>query len=198
MPLEEYPFSEYYGWIQDRFGLSWQLILADDTPITQKIIPHFLFSNEAAGKAGEAMAFYTEVFPKSAIDDTYYYELEEAENPNSKVIFAAFHLDDMPFQAMDDANEAAFSFNEAFSLMILCENQEEVDYYWDKLSADPEAEQCGWLKDKYGVSWQVIPEKMNELLANGTRDQINNVTQSFLQMKKLDIAELEKVWKEAK
>jgi predicted 3-demethylubiquinone-9 3-methyltransferase (glyoxalase superfamily) len=87
-----------------------------------------------------------------------------------------------------------FTFNEAISLMVYCETQDEIDYYWDKLSAVPDAEQCGWLKDKYGLSWQIVPTRMDEMMSNGTEDQVARVTQAFLPMKKLDIAELERAF----
>jgi predicted 3-demethylubiquinone-9 3-methyltransferase (glyoxalase superfamily) len=87
-----------------------------------------------------------------------------------------------------------FKFNESISFMVYCKTQEEVDYYWDKLSAVPEAEQCGWVKDKYGLSWQVVPARLDEMLQSGTEEQIARVTQAFLPMKKLDIAELERAY----
>ena len=84
------------------------------------------------------------------------------------------------------------TFNEAFSFVLLCESQEEIDYYWEKLSFIPEAEQCGWVKDQFGLSWQIIPANMNEILMNGTKDEVKRVTEAFLKMKKFDLAALEK------
>ncbi len=201
MPLQEYPFSRRYGWIVDRFGLTWQLDWTEE-PIEQKIVPTFLFSNEAAGKTEDAMKFYTEVIPNSKIEDVYPYEEGESENPNAKVQFASFRLNGMQFYAMDNGMDTSgdenLNFNEAFSLMIMCEDQDEIDYFWDKMSAVSESEQCGWIKDKFGVSWQIVPEKLDELLSTGTPEQIYNVVQTFLPMKKLDIATLEKAWNDAK
>ena len=97
---------------------------------------------------------------------------------------------------MDSALDHQFSFNEAISLIVHCDTQEDIDYYWGKLSAAPEAEQCGWLKDKYGVSWQVVPAAMEEMMANGTPEQLARVTQAFLKMKKFDIAELQKAYED--
>jgi len=93
---------------------------------------------------------------------------------------------------MDHDYGGDFSFNEAFSFMVLCENQEEIDYFWDKLSFVPEAEQCGWIKDQFGVSWQIVPANMNEILMKGSKEEIKRVTEAFLKMKKFDLAELEK------
>lgn len=91
---------------------------------------------------------------------------------------------------MDSAHQHNFRFNEAISLMVYCDNQKEIDYFWEKLSAVPEAEQCGWLKDKYGLSWQIVPAEMDEMMARGTKDQIERVTQKFLTMKKFDLEQL--------
>ncbi len=99
------------------------------------------------------------------------------------------------FAAMDSNREHKFSFNEAISLMVYCDTQEEIDYYWERLSAVPEAEQCGWLKDKFGVSWQIVPREMDEIMKKGTPEQIARVTHAFLKMKKFDLEELKKAYK---
>ena len=95
---------------------------------------------------------------------------------------------------MDSARVHDFGFNEAISFMIGCDGQDEIDYYWDRLSAVPEAEQCGWLKDRFGVSWQVVPTALDELMSRGTEQQIARVTEAFLQMKKFDLAELKRAY----
>jgi predicted 3-demethylubiquinone-9 3-methyltransferase (glyoxalase superfamily) len=120
----------------------------------------------------------------------------KGEEPDKEgtVKYAAFTLLGQEFGAMDSALEHKFSFNEAVSFIIPCETQDEIDYYGEKLSAVPEAEQCGWLKDKYGVSWQIVPTAMGEMMKNGTREQIDRVTQAFLPMKKLDIAILKRAY----
>ncbi|MDF2541954.1 MAG: hypothetical protein K0S47_1672 [Herbinix sp.] len=192
MPLDQYPFSSRYGWLQDRYGLSWQLILTDQGPSVQKITPNFLFSNDVCGKAEEAINFYTEVFPNSKIKSISRYSEGEVDSSNAKINYTSFHLNGMEFTAMDNAYDADFNFNEAFSLMINCKDQSEIDYYWDKLSAVPEAEQCGWIKDKYGVSWQIVPENMEELLARGSEEEMQRVFEASLQMKKFDLEALEK------
>ena len=109
-------------------------------------------------------------------------------------MFADFMLEGQWFAAMDSAHEHNFAFNEAISFMVYCDTQEEIDYYWDKLSAVPEAEQCGWLKDTYGLSWQIVPTAMDKMMAKGTKEQIDRVTQAFLKMKKFDLAELQKAY----
>lgn len=191
MALGEYPFSKRYGWIQDRYGLSWQLMLAEGEASAQKITPNLLFSGDVNGKAEEAVQFYTEVFSNSGIDMISRYAPGEAASSKAEVNYVAFRLQGMPFAAMDNGFDVDFGFNEAFSLIVRCENQAEIDYYWDKLSYVPEAEQCGWLKDRFGVSWQITPAIMDEMLANGTEEEVKRVTEAFLQMKKFDIAALE-------
>ena len=191
MPLGEYPFSKWYSWVQDRYGVSWQLMLVENAQAVQKITPNLLFSNEACGKAEEAIKYYTEVFENSEIGTVSRYAPGEAESPEAKINYGAFQLDGVDFSAMDNGFEADFNFNEAFSLIIKCKNQQEIDYFWEKLSAVPEAEECGWLKDKFGVSWQIIPTKMDEMLSSGSKEQISRLTEAFLNMKKFDLEALQ-------
>ncbi|MDF2592369.1 MAG: hypothetical protein K0S75_1835 [Clostridia bacterium] len=192
MPLGEYPFSKWYGWIQDRYGLSWQLMLVDGGQTTQKITPHLLFSNAVCGKTEEAMRYYSEVFEDSGVGLISRYGEGEAISSMAKVNYAAFKLGGMAFSAADNAYDADFNFNEAFSLIVNCEDQREIDYFWDRLSAVPEAEQCGWIKDKFGVSWQIVPSNFDEVLLNGSKDEIQRVTEAFLKMKKFDLEALER------
>jgi predicted 3-demethylubiquinone-9 3-methyltransferase (glyoxalase superfamily) len=110
-------------------------------------------------------------------------------------MFTDFMLEGQWFAAMDgSAKMHKFKFNEAVSFMLNCENQAEIDYYWKKLSAVPESEQCGWLKDKYGVSWQIVPKEMDEMMSKGTPEQVDRLTRAFLPMKKFDIAKLKKAY----
>jgi predicted 3-demethylubiquinone-9 3-methyltransferase (glyoxalase superfamily) len=192
MPLSEYPFSKWYGWVKDRYGVTWQLILVEGETPGQSIKPCLLFSEKACGLAGEAVGFYTDVFRDSSIGIISKYGEGEALAKDAKVNFAAFKLEGVEFVAMDNAMEADFTFNEALSLIVMCKDQNEIDYYWEKLSAVAEAEQCGWIKDKYGLSWQIIPESMDEVFYMGSNDEVARVTESFLKMKKIDLAELER------
>lgn len=192
MPLDEYPFSRWYSWVQDRYGVSWQLMLTDNRQAGQKITPCLLFSNDACGKAEEAVNYYTEVFKDSEIAVISKYGEGEAESAKAKVNFAAFKLNGVSFSAMDNGFDVDFHFNEAFSFIVNCADQQEIDYFWDKLSAVPDAEQCGWVKDKFGLSWQITPENMDEILFHGSRDEVRRVTEAFLKMKKFDLEALEK------
>lgn len=195
MPLDKYPFSQRYGWIQDKFGVSWQLILTDpkgeERPL---IIPSMMFVGDVYGKAEEASNFYLSVFKNNKRGEIARYGDSNPPNKADAVMFTDFKLEDQWFAAMDSARMHDFSFNEAVSFIVRCENQQEIDYYWEKLSAVPESEQCGWLKDKYGFSWQIVPVEMDDYMSKGTPEQIDRVTQAFLPMKKFDVEALKKAY----
>jgi predicted 3-demethylubiquinone-9 3-methyltransferase (glyoxalase superfamily) len=190
MELGSYPFSERYSWIQDKYGLSWQLMFLGDREFRQKIIPTLMFVGRVVGKAEEAINFYVSVFHNSKVGDIDRYGKGEEPDVEGTVRHASFALEGEEFAAMDSALEHKFAFNEAISLIVHCETQEEIDYYWEKLSADPKAEQCGWLKDKYGLSWQVTPNVLQTMLMDKDEKKRMRVTEAFLKMKKFDIAGL--------
>ncbi|KXK08869.1 MAG: 3-demethylubiquinone-9 3-methyltransferase [Microgenomates bacterium OLB22] len=195
MELGEYPFSEKFGWIQDKFGLSWQIMYVGDSPVNQKITPSLMFVGEQFGKAEKAMSFYKSVFHDSEIIDIMRYGNGDGEPEEEGMIkHARFTLEGLQMSAMDSSLDHEFSFNEAFSFVVNCTNQEEIDYYWEKLSADPDSEQCGWLKDAYGVSWQINPIALDEMLKDPDQEKRDRVTQAVLKMKKLDIRQLEKAY----
>jgi predicted 3-demethylubiquinone-9 3-methyltransferase (glyoxalase superfamily) len=197
MELDKYPFSEWYGWVQDKYGLSWQLILTNpDGEERPAIAPSLLFTSDVYAKAEEASDFYISVFKNSRRGMIARYPAGAEPDKEGAVMFTDFELEGEWFAAMDSAPEHGhkFGFNEAVSFIINCEDQEEIDYFWSELSAVPESEQCGWLKDKYGVSWQVVPQVLGEMLGRGTPEQVNRVTQALLPMKKLDIGELEEAF----
>ncbi|MBY9078923.1 VOC family protein [Paenibacillus sp. HN-1] len=195
MPLDKYPFSERYGWIQDKFGLTWQLILTNpEGEERPAIIPSILFVGDICGKAEEAIHFYLSVFKNSKQGLTAHHSKGMEPDKEGTIMFADFMLENQWFAAADSAHEHRFSLNEAVSFMVYCDTQDEIDYYWERLSAVPEAEQCGWLKDKYGVSWQVVPREMDKMMSKGTPEQIAAVTKAFLKMKKFDLAELKEAY----
>lgn len=195
MPLGEYPFSGRYAWVTDCFGLSWQIMLTDCIPHAQRITPTLMFAGDQAGKAEEAISTYAGLLPNSSIGPIMRWAEGEGLDRGGTVKHGSFILGGHEFAAMDSAYEHGFTFNEAVSLMINCDDQTELDRYWNALSADPEAEQCGWLKDRYGVSWQIVPAAMDEMLAKGSPEAIARVTQAFLAMKQFDIAALEHVYR---
>lgn len=203
MELGEYPFSKRYGWVQDKYGFSWQLIFTNPEGEERPLItPAMLFVNEKCGKAEEASDFYLSVFRNSPSKDSgqakrgalVTYPAGSEPNKEGSVMFTDFMLEKQWFAAMDGGGTHNFDFNEAVSLIINCENQAEIDYYWEKLSAVPESEQCGWLKDKYGVSWQIVPAAMNDMMTKGSKEQIVRVTTAFLKMKRFVIADLKKAY----
>lgn len=195
MPLDAYPFSAKYGWLQDKFGVSWQIILAADT-IEQKIFPSLLFVGDRAGSAEEAIAFYAEVFENAAVGDIARYGAGQEPDKEGTVAYAEFRLEGQSFAAMDSAHQHDFTFNEAVSFYVACESQAEVDRLWENLSAVPEAEQCGWLKDKYGVSWQIVPKRLGELLDDPDPGKAGRVMEAMLKMKKIDVAGLEAAYQQ--
>ena len=195
MPLDKYPFSERYGWIQDKYGLSWQLILTNpEGEVRPPIIPSLMFVRKVYGKAEEASDFYLSVFKKKKRGTIARYPAGMEPDKEGAVMFTDFMLEGQWFAAMDSAREHDFAFNEAISLIVKCEDQNEIDYYWEKLSAVPESEQCGWLKDKYGLSWQIAPTLMDKMMLDQDPERLDRVTQAFLPMKKFDLAALQRAY----
>jgi predicted 3-demethylubiquinone-9 3-methyltransferase (glyoxalase superfamily) len=192
MELGTYPFSERFGWIQDQFGISWQVNLGHRD---QRITPSLMFVGKQHGKAEQAMSDYISLFDNSAIDQIERYG-HDAGEMSGTVQHAQFHLASQKFKAMDSGLDHAFTFNEAISLFVNCETQEEVDTLWDKLSGGGVVQQCGWLKDQYGVSWQIIPTILGELLQDPDPVKSQNVMQAMLQMKKLDIVALKQAYEQ--
>lgn len=184
MPLEAYPFSKRYGWVKDRFGLTWQLILKDpESELRPFIIPSLLFTKKNTNRAEEAINFYVSLFEDSKVGDLAYYPEDTGPAKKGALGFGNFMLADQWFAAMDSGVEHDFMFNEAISFSVACKDQEEIDTFWEKLSSDPQFEQCGWCKDKYGVSWQIVPENMEELMER------SNAFARLMEMKKIIIAE---------
>ncbi len=194
MPLGEYPFSARYAWVADRFGLSWQLMYREGLELPFKVTPTLMFVGDAAGKAKEAMNLYTRLMPGSSVDEILNYGPDEAPDLEGSIKHASLRLSGVPFALMDSAYEHAFAFNEAASLMVRCENQEEIDRYWVALSAKPEAEQCGWLKDRFGLSWQIVPTALEQMMSSGNPESVARVTSAFMSMKKLELAQLVKAY----
>ena len=189
MAYDRYPWAQRYGWLQDKYGLSWQLSWSDHHKLSQKITPLLMFTGDKAGKTKEAIETYTGIFPNSKIEMAIPYTKDDNDQEGF-IKHARFTLAGQNFMAMDSSGPHDFNFNEAISFVVNCETQEEIDHYWSRLSAVPEAEQCGWLKDSYGVSWQIVSTIMNELMTSGNKEKIARVTQAFLKMKKFDIAKL--------
>ena len=159
----------------------------------QKISPSLWFDMNAE----EAMEYYVSVFPNSKILSKNYYP-DESLNENfkgmsGKILNGTFELDGQKFTCLDGG--PVFTFSEAISFTIDCENQEEVDYYWKALSHVPEAEQCGWCKDKFGISWQIVPKQLGEVMTGSDKEGVKRATTAMMAMHKLNVAELEAAYR---
>ncbi|MHB1484996.1 MAG: VOC family protein [Saccharofermentanales bacterium] len=165
MALDTYPFSVLYGWVKDRYGLTWQLILTDPKgEVRPFLVPSLLFTGQITNHAEEAITFYTSVFNDAKPGTFARYNEDTGPARKGSLMFADFMLEGQWFAAMDSGVEQDFKFNEALSFAVSCKDQAEIDYYWERLSRVPEAEICGWCKDKYGLSWQIVPGNMKELM----------------------------------
>ncbi len=183
MPLDAYPFSPHFGWVQDRFGLSWQLILTDPAGEPRPfILPTLMFSEQNTNRAREALDYYTGVFDDSELATIATYEQASGPAAAGSVMFADFTLAGHWFAAMDAAADHGFSFNESVSFSVACADQAEIDRYWAALSRVPEAEQCGWCKDQFGLSWQIVPAEMASLMSRP------GAFEAMLAMRKIEIA----------
>jgi predicted 3-demethylubiquinone-9 3-methyltransferase (glyoxalase superfamily) len=193
MPLGNYSFSDRFGWLVDKFGVSWQLMFSEHVVPKQKIFPSFLFSGDKDGLAEVAINFYISVFKNSSkISSLIRYDESQAPNVAGNVLFSQFKLGNKWFSAVDSALEHDFDFNESVSFIVYCEDQEEIDYFYEKLSAVEESEVCGWLKDKFGVSWQLVTRDMDELLYG---KNAKSVMSELLKMKRIDVNKLREISK---
>ncbi len=192
MEIGSYDFSPRYGWVKDKFGMTWQLILTDPGGDPRPpMMLSLLFVGDACGKAGEAGSFYRSLFSNSDTGLTVPYSAGMEPDRERTTMFSDFKLGKSWITAADSAYDHQFCFNEAVSLILYCNNQDEIDYLTKKLSAVPDSEQCGWVKDRYGISWQIVPEAYVQMMRHGNEKQIQSMNISLLGMKKIDIAELQ-------
>lgn len=185
MPLNTYPWSPLYGWCEDQYGVNWQLMLNHDA--LTKVVPSIMYTGQNVGKAKEAIQNYTSIFPKSETVTISLYEKGEHDTEGN-VKYAQFLLNGTPFCAMESSFNHDFSFNEAVSFIVMVDDQEEIDYYWEKLGKNGQAGKCGWLKDQYGISWQVVPSIIAKLMSDPATAP--KATYAFLQMSKFIIEDL--------
>jgi|AGTN01.2.fsa_nt_gi Uncharacterized protein conserved in bacteria len=188
MPLDRYPFSPKYAWVEDVYGVSWQLYTGKAEDIIQKVVPTLMFVDKNNGKAQEAINFYTSLFPNSTHRGVLRYSGEEGETPGN-IQHAEFTINDYLLMIMDSSYPHAFNFTEGVSLVVECDYQEEIDHYWSALTSNGgEESMCGWLKDKYGASWQIVPSIIDTLMADPENGQ--KFMNALLKMRKLNIQEL--------
>ncbi len=188
IPLDKYPWSEKYGWVTDRYGISWQLAFGKITDVGQKITPTFLFTGKQYGQAEEAMTAYTSIFKDTGIDGISRYGANDSPDKGGKIKHAQFTLNGQKFMMEESAQPHKFIFSEGVSLTIHCETQEEIDYYWQRLTESGEESMCGWLKDKFGVSWQVVPNVLEKIMNDPAK--AGKAAQAFMSMRKLDIEQI--------
>jgi predicted 3-demethylubiquinone-9 3-methyltransferase (glyoxalase superfamily) len=188
MALDKYDWSEYYGFLEDKFGISWQIFKGKYSDVKQKIVLCFLYTDSNFGKAKEAVEFYTTVIPNSKVEGILLYN--ESELPQQGIVkHSQFSLDGNVYMAMDGPGNHNYGFNEGISLVINCDTQEQIDYYWNTFTKDGGQESmCGWCKDKFGVSWQIVPSILGKLMGDTEKGQ--RVMQAFMKMKKFDIQTL--------
>ncbi len=187
MPLDYYPWSkEKYGFCQDKFGVSWQIMQASINGL--KFVPALMFTQDKAGNAEEAINFYTRIFADSKIVSISRYQAGEPDVEGT-IKHAQFTLNGQFFVALDSSAPHQFKCDEGVSLVVECDSQDEIDYYWNIFTAGGgEESQCGWLKDKFGVSWQIVPTILEELIKDPEKSP--RVVQAFMKMKKFDIQKL--------
>nr|WP_314492488.1 VOC family protein [uncultured Chryseobacterium sp.] len=194
MDLDSYPWSKKYGWLRDQFGTTWQLYLGEKQS-EQTIVPTLMFIHQNNGKASEAMEFYTHIFPDSKIEGILKYG-DGFGNKNhevpANVQHAHFKIDTYSFYCMDNSYDHAFDFNEGISMVVMTDSQEETDHLWNSLTSEGGKEShCGWLKDKYGMSWQVVPKRLIELMTHPDQIKAQKVVQTMMKMQKIVIRDLE-------
>ena len=188
MPLDKYPWGEKYGWVTDTYGVSWQLALGKISDVGQKVTPCLMFTGKQYGRADEAIKHYSSIFKNVKVDGILRYGKNEPPDVESKVKHAQMSLNDYKFMLMESAQPHNFTFTEGVSLTIHCENQEEIDYYWEKLTESGAESMCGWLVDKFGVSWQIIPTILNKIMSDPSK--AGKAARAFMSMRKLNIEQI--------
>jgi predicted 3-demethylubiquinone-9 3-methyltransferase (glyoxalase superfamily) len=188
MPADKYPWGEKYGWISDKFGVSWQIALGKVSDVGQKITPCLMFTGNQYGRVDEALAHYSAIFSKVKIDGVLRYGENEPPDQPGKVKHAQVAFGNQKFMLMESAMDHKFAFSEGISLTIHCDSQDEIDHYWEKLTESGEESMCGWLKDKFGVSWQIIPTILNKIMSDPSK--AGKAAQAFMSMRKLNIEQI--------
>ncbi|MCJ8154731.1 VOC family protein [Chryseobacterium sp. SSA4.19] len=198
MPLDSYSWSRKYGWIRDRYDVTWQIFLGEKQT-EQKLIPTLMFIHQNNGKAMEAMELYTKTFPDSRIGNILRYgdgsEGHPGDEPAGHIQHAHFEIDGYSFFCMDNSYDHAFDFNEGISIVVMTDDQKQTDHYWNSLTGNGGRESmCGWLKDPYGLSWQIVPKRLIQLMNDPDQEKAYKVVQAMMRMQKINIEELEKAY----
>lgn len=186
MELGKYEWSPRYGWLSDKYGVNWQLTVDLLSEVAQRVTPTLMFTGAQAGRAREAIEKLVALFPGSHVRGILLYAAGEQDAGLIK--HTQFTLGGYGMMAMDSSFMHGFAFNESVSFVISCETQEEIDKYWGALTEGGEESMCGWLKDAYGISWQVVPSVLPVLMNDPERSK--RVIQAMLKMRKFNINEL--------
>ena len=186
MPLDKYNWSPRYGWLKDKYGLNWQLAVGKMEDVGQKFTPMLMFTGTQAGNAEKAIEAYTSIFRESSVVGIMKYP--PGQKDEGLVMHAQFKLDGHVFMCMDSSMDHGVQFNESVSFVVECENQGQIDHFWNKLTEGGTEGMCGWLKDRFGVSWQIVPKVLGQLMQD--RERSGRVVQAFMKMKKFDIQQL--------
>lgn len=198
MPLDSYSWSKKYGWLKDKYDVTWQIFLGENQT-GQKIIPTLMFIHENDGKAMTAMEFYTKTFPNSRIGNILKYgdgsEGHPATEDPENIQHAHFVIDDYSLFCMDNSYDHQFDFNEAISMVVMTDDQEQTDHYWNTLTSNGGRESmCGWLKDQFGFSWQIVPKRLIQLMSDPDPVKAQKVVKAMMRMQKIIIEDLEKAY----
>lgn len=183
MPLGTFDWSSKYGWVNDQYNISWQIFTGSLDQVGQQVTPSLMFTHKQNGKAESAIRFYTAIFKNSEVGGILRYDKDEDVEGNVK--HAQYKINGQTFMSMDSSIEHNFVFTEGNSFVIECDTQEEIDFYWNALTQDGEESMCGWLRDKFGVSWQVVPAILPTLMSDPVKGP--KVMAAFLKMKKFDL-----------
>lgn len=189
MPIDKYPWSERFGWVKDRFGLSWQIMAEPRGATGTTIAPCLMFTGALHGRAEEALKLYTSVFPDSRIELLDRYSAQEG--PEGTIKHGRAVVAGHKFTAMDSNYNHGFTFNEGLSLQVMCKDQSEVDHYWTRLSEGGEPGPCGWLKDRFGVSWQIVPSSIADWMNSKDVAARDRAFAVMMRMTKIDIAAID-------
>jgi predicted 3-demethylubiquinone-9 3-methyltransferase (glyoxalase superfamily) len=188
MPLASYPWSNRYGWVEDKYGVSWQLSLGNFTEKQQAdTFPSLMFTGDQSGNAEKAMNFYISLFENSSINTIARYEAGEHDIVGH-VKYGQFEMDGYKISAMDSSGPHEFSFDQGVSLVVNCDTQEEIDFFWLNLTEGGKEDRCGWCQDSFGLWWQIVPSILGSLMADPSKAP--KVMEAFMKMKKFDIEAL--------
>lgn len=190
MPLGEYPFNSYYVWFEDQFGLSWQFFYSPENSRAVQLEICLLFSQEQVGQARSFLEKAQAVFPNSQIGTVNHYQENEKQEAKALINYGELLLNQQRLVVMDHGFGGENSFNEAFSLMVYTDSQEETQRLYQQLSHVPESEQCGWVKDEFGISWQIVPRPLMDAYQILSKEEMKAVHDPILTMKRLNYDEI--------